>query len=330
MIKLPFANPGNPDTRSPIRFLVWVGRQQLRTLLGGVFFGVLWMVSQALMPAAIGRAIQDGIVDSDNRALADLDADPARARRDDGRGWRHAAPLRGLELAAGLVPHGAGRRTPRRPHRARDQERALDRRGRGDGLERRHARGRSLRHHSPALRRDRVVHRRRGDPALRVGDARARGPPRRARARAADGDGDQAAPGPAGRATRGGRKADRSRRGHRRGAARAARDRRRERVLPPLPEPLAGGAAGRRPRCASAVDPRRGPGLHTRALRRPRHLAQRTLRSLRADRRRRPGRLLRVRRVPRAAVAHGCRSRRQDHAVVRRREEDARDPRRRA
>ena len=71
MIKLPFADPGNPDTRSPARFLVWVGRQQLRTLLGGVFFGVLWMVSQALMPAAIGRAIQDGIVDSDNRALAE-------------------------------------------------------------------------------------------------------------------------------------------------------------------------------------------------------------------------------------------------------------------
>ncbi len=70
MIKLPFADPGNPDTRSPARFLVWVGRQQLRTLLGGVFFGVLWMVSQALMPAAIGRAIQDGIVDDDNRALA--------------------------------------------------------------------------------------------------------------------------------------------------------------------------------------------------------------------------------------------------------------------
>ena len=70
MIKLPFADPGKPDTRSPIRFLVWVGRQQLSTLLGGVFFGVVWMVSQALMPAAIGRAIQDGIVDDDNHALA--------------------------------------------------------------------------------------------------------------------------------------------------------------------------------------------------------------------------------------------------------------------
>jgi ABC-type multidrug transport system fused ATPase/permease subunit len=70
MIKLPFADPGTPDTRSPVRFLVWVGRQQLGTLLAGVFFGVLWMVSQALMPAAIGRAIQDGIVDDDSRALA--------------------------------------------------------------------------------------------------------------------------------------------------------------------------------------------------------------------------------------------------------------------
>jgi ABC-type multidrug transport system fused ATPase/permease subunit len=70
MIKLPFADPGTPDTRSAARFLVWVGRQQLWTLLGGVLFGVLWMVSQALMPAAIGRAIQDGIVDDDSRALA--------------------------------------------------------------------------------------------------------------------------------------------------------------------------------------------------------------------------------------------------------------------
>jgi ABC-type multidrug transport system fused ATPase/permease subunit len=70
MIKLPFTDPGRPDTRSPIRFLLWVARHQMRTLLAGVFFGVIWMVSQALMPAAIGRAIQDGIVANDNRALA--------------------------------------------------------------------------------------------------------------------------------------------------------------------------------------------------------------------------------------------------------------------
>ena len=70
MIKLPFKEPGTPDTRSPARFLVWVGRQQVWTLLAGIFFGVVWMVSQALMPAAIGRAIQEGIVADDNQALA--------------------------------------------------------------------------------------------------------------------------------------------------------------------------------------------------------------------------------------------------------------------
>lgn len=70
MIRLPFADPGRPDTRSPLRFLVWVGRQQARTLLGGVLFGVMWMVAQAIMPFAIGRAIEEGIVAHDNGALA--------------------------------------------------------------------------------------------------------------------------------------------------------------------------------------------------------------------------------------------------------------------
>jgi ABC-type multidrug transport system fused ATPase/permease subunit len=70
MIKLPLTDPGRPDTRSPLRFLLWVASHQVWTLLAGVFFGVVWMVSQALMPAAIGRAIQDGIVADDNNALA--------------------------------------------------------------------------------------------------------------------------------------------------------------------------------------------------------------------------------------------------------------------
>jgi len=69
-VKLPVADPGDPDTRSPARFLIWVGRQQRGTLLAGVGFGVLWMVAQAFMPFAIGRAIQHGIVDHDNRSLA--------------------------------------------------------------------------------------------------------------------------------------------------------------------------------------------------------------------------------------------------------------------
>jgi ABC-type multidrug transport system fused ATPase/permease subunit len=69
-LRLPVDDPGKPDTRSPARFLLWVGRHQLGTLAAGVLFGILWMVSQALMPYTIGRAVEDGIVDSNNRALA--------------------------------------------------------------------------------------------------------------------------------------------------------------------------------------------------------------------------------------------------------------------
>ena len=70
MIELPLRDPGTPDVRSPLRLLVWVGRHQIPTLLAGVGFGVTWMLAQALMPFAIGRAIQNGIVESDNAALA--------------------------------------------------------------------------------------------------------------------------------------------------------------------------------------------------------------------------------------------------------------------
>ena len=69
-IDLPFADPGVPDTRSPLRLLVWVGRHQLGTLAIGIALGVVWMSAQALMPFAIGRAIQLGIVEGSNRDLA--------------------------------------------------------------------------------------------------------------------------------------------------------------------------------------------------------------------------------------------------------------------
>jgi ABC-type multidrug transport system fused ATPase/permease subunit len=70
MIRLPVADPGIPDTRSPARLLLWVARRQVGTLVAGVLFGIAWMVAQALMPFAIGRAIQNGIVNHDNHALA--------------------------------------------------------------------------------------------------------------------------------------------------------------------------------------------------------------------------------------------------------------------
>jgi ABC-type multidrug transport system fused ATPase/permease subunit len=68
--RLPVGDPGIPDTRSPGRLLLWVGRHQVATLVAGVVCGILWMGSQALMPFTIGRAIEDGIVDHDNNALA--------------------------------------------------------------------------------------------------------------------------------------------------------------------------------------------------------------------------------------------------------------------
>jgi len=68
-IDLPLADPGVPDTRSPVRLLLWVGRHQLVTLGAGIGLGIAWMSAQALMPFAIGRAIQDGIAEHHNRQL---------------------------------------------------------------------------------------------------------------------------------------------------------------------------------------------------------------------------------------------------------------------
>jgi ABC-type multidrug transport system fused ATPase/permease subunit len=69
VIRLPVDDPGVPDTRSPVRLLLWVGRHQLGMLLLGVALGTIWMVSQALMPFALGRAVQEGLVEQDGSAL---------------------------------------------------------------------------------------------------------------------------------------------------------------------------------------------------------------------------------------------------------------------
>ena len=65
MRDLPVADPGVPDTRSPIRFLLWIARNQWLTLLAGIAFGICWLVAQAAMPWAIGRGIELGVVDGD-------------------------------------------------------------------------------------------------------------------------------------------------------------------------------------------------------------------------------------------------------------------------
>ncbi|WP_338071473.1 ABC transporter ATP-binding protein [Actinomadura bangladeshensis] len=69
MKPLPEKDPGRPDHRTPARYLLWLMRAQWRSISAGAFFGVVWMLSQALMPAAIGRAIGDGVAARDERAL---------------------------------------------------------------------------------------------------------------------------------------------------------------------------------------------------------------------------------------------------------------------
>ncbi len=69
MKQLPFADPGTPGTRSPTRFLIWIGRRQIGTLLLGMTFGIVWMLAQALLPWVLGRAIDEGVATGDTEAL---------------------------------------------------------------------------------------------------------------------------------------------------------------------------------------------------------------------------------------------------------------------
>jgi ABC-type multidrug transport system fused ATPase/permease subunit len=69
MREIPFPDAGRPDTRSTLRFMLWVGREQWRTQVLGMVTGMVWMVSIALIPAAVGRGVDEGIVPGDGDAL---------------------------------------------------------------------------------------------------------------------------------------------------------------------------------------------------------------------------------------------------------------------
>ncbi len=90
MRSLPYEDPGTPALTSPMAFLGWVGLGQWRTLVVGVAFGIVWMVAQALIPATISQAIDQGIIAGDSGAL-----------------WRWSAALLGLAALTALA--GAAR-----------------------------------------------------------------------------------------------------------------------------------------------------------------------------------------------------------------------------
>jgi ABC-type multidrug transport system fused ATPase/permease subunit len=73
-----------------VRFLLWLARQQLATVIGGGFFGAVWMGAQSLIPAALGAAID------------------AVARRDRAELWTWSAVVLGLgvvQAVAGVMRH---------------------------------------------------------------------------------------------------------------------------------------------------------------------------------------------------------------------------------
>lgn len=50
-----------PRLESVPRFLLWQASRQPATLIGGMAFGIIWMLCQAVWPYLLGRAVDDGI-----------------------------------------------------------------------------------------------------------------------------------------------------------------------------------------------------------------------------------------------------------------------------
>ena len=57
MRPLPVADPGTPELRSAWRFIGWLMARQRASVLLGILWGCGWMIAQALVPAAIGAAV---------------------------------------------------------------------------------------------------------------------------------------------------------------------------------------------------------------------------------------------------------------------------------
>src|SRR5262245_9968572 len=71
MRDLPVADPGEPDQRSASRFLWWLVRCEVPTVVAGVAIAVVCQAAGALTPAAIGRAIDAGLTHRNPTALLD-------------------------------------------------------------------------------------------------------------------------------------------------------------------------------------------------------------------------------------------------------------------
>ncbi|MFC7613953.1 ABC transporter transmembrane domain-containing protein [Actinokineospora soli] len=68
--RVPYADPGRPDTRGPGGFLWWLVVAQWRQTTAGAVLGSLWMCGLILPPYLVARAVDDGIAARDPGALA--------------------------------------------------------------------------------------------------------------------------------------------------------------------------------------------------------------------------------------------------------------------
>ncbi len=98
------------------RLLVWLARRQWRTLVAGASFGIPWMLSVALVPAAVGQAVDAGIVEHDARALvlwslAVMGLGLVSAAVGNGRHWFAVKNWLVAAFRAGAVADRAVRRT---------------------------------------------------------------------------------------------------------------------------------------------------------------------------------------------------------------------------
>ncbi|MGL5930283.1 MAG: ABC transporter transmembrane domain-containing protein [Dermatophilaceae bacterium] len=104
--------PGEQPPAHADRMVLWLARRQWRTLLAAACLGVVWMLSAALVPAAIGRAVDDGIVARDGRALllwsaAVLGLGLLSGLAGNGRHWFAVKNWLVASFRSGLVADGA-------------------------------------------------------------------------------------------------------------------------------------------------------------------------------------------------------------------------------
>lgn len=61
-------DPGTPDRRGPVRYLVWTARAQWTRVAAGALYSVGWLAGLTLVPYLLARAVDDGLESGDRRA----------------------------------------------------------------------------------------------------------------------------------------------------------------------------------------------------------------------------------------------------------------------